>query len=368
MRTFPNHTVLLENTRIIRERRLPDGLYGEHLVDQGMTVNATDVVLRGTRASEYLIIDVAGALRLDPDDDALIKRVIPLNSGDKVTQGQLLGKPGKRAPQRRIPRAPIDGVVSVVQGGRVILQTEPEEVEVLARMAGRVVSVNEGFSVTIEDFGTVIQCAWGNGRFDAAPYDFEPGFDNNQFTGLADLLGLDVSLSPYRGKTVILMRPLEAFDLTVIEQHELAGIVAPSAPPELRDLMLRQSFPVILTEGFGKLAPTSRLYDMLFERRNTPAAFDAVLPELRQNHRPEIIISGGRRDAALPQTGKPLVEGMRVRLRRAPYAGRIGKITELPEAPVTLESGLRVLAAQVRLQNGDHVLVPRANVESLGEA
>jgi hypothetical protein len=367
MKTYPHHTVLMQNARIVRERRLPSGIYGESLVNAGAAVNATDVVLRGVRPSDYMIIDVAGALGIDHNDEARLNKLIDLEPGQTVTTGELLATPARRVPRRRIPRSPVNAVVSIIQQGRVILQIDPQVVEVQARLSGRVVDVNPGFSVTIEEFGSVIQCAWGNGQFSAAPFDFEPGFDDNEFSGLADLLGLDVSLSPYRGKTIILMRPLEELDLKIIKEHELAGIVAPSANQSLRQLAMRQPFPVLLTEGFGRLPPTSRLYDLLYERRRTPAMFDAAVADTRQNIRPEIIIPGGRRDAPIPRTNVPLATGMPIRIRRAPFAGRIGKITDLPETPIVLENGLRVSGVRVQLQNGDQVMVPRANVESLGE-
>jgi hypothetical protein len=58
---------------------------------------------------------------------------------------------------------------------------------------------------------------------------------------------------------------------------------------------------------------------------------------------------------------------MRVRINRAPYAGQTARIVDLPDSPVQIENGLRVLSAQVKLQDGREVLVPMANLEALGE-
>jgi hypothetical protein len=58
---------------------------------------------------------------------------------------------------------------------------------------------------------------------------------------------------------------------------------------------------------------------------------------------------------------------MRVRINRAPFIGQTARIVDLPESPVQIENGLRVLSAQVRLQGGQTVLVPMANLEYLGE-
>lgn len=369
MSYYPNYNLIQEYTRIQRERFLPDNLRGKLRVQLDQQVGALDIVAQGWRPSDYKIIDVADALGLEPDDPQL-DDILKLKPGREVQKGEPLGEPTRKIPKRRIPLAPADGIVSVVDHGRIILQIDPEPVEVRAGLSGKVIEVFPEQGVIIETFGTLIQCAWGNGQFNAGPYDFEPGFETNRksdLKGLADLLNLDVSLSPYRGKTIILVRPLTQIDLEVITVQELGGIVAPSAPPKLREAALELEVPVILTEGFGDLPPTSRLYDLLYERRTSQAIFNAVQPDHRNNLRPEIIIPQGGREVPATRVDLPLQKGMRVRLRRAPYAGRVGQVVDLPDQPTLLENGLRAICAKVKLQNGEQVLVPRANLESLGD-
>jgi len=371
MKYYPERTLILENAQIIRDRYLPSGMRGEVLFNVGDSVTPTEDVVWGTRPSDYKIIDVSGALNLASDDERL-QQIITVKEGHTLKAGTPLGESNNRGFKRKIPTAPANSIVSLVEQGRVILQVNPETVRVQARLTGEVIGVEPSYGLTIESQGTLLQCAWGNGAFSAAGYAFEPGTPgiarDTDLSSLADLLNLDLTLSPYRGKAIILMRPLVEFDLHVIDVQELAGIVAPSATPDLREKAKRLKVPVILTEGFGRLPPTARLYDLLKAKQGAQAIFDATPPDYRNNVRPEIIIPGGSKNSAIPpDTSSALAREMLVRIRRAPYAGRIGKITNLPEMPNTVENGLRVLCAEVKLQGGDLVMVPLANLESLGD-
>ncbi|HLA44935.1 MAG TPA: hypothetical protein VJZ27_15930 [Aggregatilineales bacterium] len=373
MKYFPDHSLIMNNALIVRERYLPDGIYGEVLKHKGETVNPADEVARGTRPSDYVIIDVAGALGIDPGDEASLNEMITVKVDRTIKAGTPMGEPQKRSLRRRMPKAPADAVVKLIDHGRVILQVNPETVTIKARVPGMVVNEEPGRGVTIESYGAVLQCAWGNGQFASAAFDFEPGATDSRagsdIRGMAAMMGMDISLSPYRGKVVILMRPLVEDDFPGIVAQELTGIVAPSAAPDLRKKAMQLKVPVILTEGFGNLPPTAKLYEFLDERRNSHAVFNAASLDFRNNVHPEIILPGGttRQNAQPPGIDTPLRVGMTVRLRRAPYAGLVATIIDLPELPVQLGNGLRLPCAQVRLQTGEKVMIPYANLASLGE-
>jgi|GEM_PF-311948 len=374
MAYFPNHHVILDKAIITRWRMLPSGITGQTHVKEGDTVGINDVVASGLLPSDYVIVDFAAAVGLDPDDEQLYE-IMTLERGQALSEGAPLGDSKKRAIARKIPKAPAKSIVALIEHGRVILQLRPEMHQVKARIPGEVMEVEPNVGVAIETHGALLQCAWGNGRFNSTPFAFEPGTElgnaqiQTAMTGLADLLKEDILLSPYRGRTIILMRPLTETDLAVIEQQELGGIIAPCAAPHLREKAIQLKVPVILTEGFGHLPITSRLYEILAERASAQAIFDATEPNVLNNDRPEIIIPGGsaRADAHSPDTSTALQSGMRVRIRRAPYAGRVGVVKYLPERPLVVDNGLRMLCAQVKLQSGELVMVPRANIETLGE-
>jgi hypothetical protein len=86
--------------------------------------------------------------------------------------------------------------------------------------------------------------------------------------------------------------------------------------------------------------------------------------------------SGGRPEAIIPlqvpsEPDEPddfvmFAVGQKVRMRRSPHAGMIGSIANLPAGLSKLPSGLRAPAAEVKLENGDNVLVPLVNLEVVG--
>lgn len=367
MSFYPSHTIILEKTYIERERVLPPGIRGEVLVRPGQDVTSTDVIAWGTKPSDYVIVDVASAMGIDPDDGSALADAIIVREGDYVEPGApLVDGRGRRIP--RTPKKAGKSVVRLIEAGRIILQVNPENVEIQARLPGRVKEIVDGRGAIIEATGSVIQAAWGNGRFNSAGYTFEPTAADG-YDGLADLMGEDITLSKFRGKAIVLTRPLNNMDLNVVENQELAGIIAPSAPVDLQENAMQLKVPVILTEGFGTLPPTAPIFDLLAKKQGSQTVYDAAVPDTRRNVRPEIIIASGRGgNVTAPATDIPLAVGMQVRLRRAPYFGRIGKISQLPDKPLRLENGLRVPCAQVRLRGGETVTVPLANLDSVGEA
>jgi len=83
--------------------------------------------------------------------------------------------------------------------------------------------------------------------------------------------------------------------------------------------------------------------------------------------RPEVIIPlPVSTEPPEPNSYEPFSVGQTVRLRRPPGAGMIGTLSSLPPGLSTLPSGLRAPAGEVKLENGETVLVPLVNLEVVG--
>ena len=54
-----------------------------------------------------------------------------------------------------------------------------------------------------------------------------------------------------------------------------------------------------------------------------------------------------------------------VRISRAPYAGRIGKISSLKPGLLTLPNGVKAAAAEIQLESNEQVVIPLVNLEIL---
>jgi len=61
-----------------------------------------------------------------------------------------------------------------------------------------------------------------------------------------------------------------------------------------------------------------------------------------------------------------LAAGQQVRVTRAPHAGSTGLLLNLQPGLSVMPSGLRVPAAEIRLETGEQITVPLANLEVIG--
>ena len=67
-----------------------------------------------------------------------------------------------------------------------------------------------------------------------------------------------------------------------------------------------------------------------------------------------------------PQDVVAFAPGQTIRIRRQPATSLIGTILSLPPGQSTFPSGLRSAGAEVRLENGQQLLVPLVNLEVVG--
>lgn len=362
MAYFPETTVIKQRTALVRERTLPPHAISDSAqAVQNEPVEAVQSVLVGSLLGDYYILDVIKELRLKgnltPEE---LQELILVEAGLRVQFGQELARKGRRR-RARVLHSPVEGVVVGVDGSRIIIQEARQTVEVRAGIPGRVESAAP-HRVVITGRGTLIQCAWGNGR-----YNFQ-AFKSLPPDGFVGLSRLDKRISEYRQLVIYSREPLNAGNLMVAKQQEVGGVIAPSMPADLREMAMQLTFPVMLTEGFGQRRPTELIYQLLDANMGRQAVFDATVPDHWASARPEIMIPLPSEDASLlpPALDQALMPGMQVRLVRAPWDGMIGMVEELPEAPQVIDNGLRVPCARVRLTAEQVVLVPLANLELLG--
>jgi hypothetical protein len=124
---------------------------------------------------------------------------------------------------------------------------------------------------------------------------------------------------------------------------------------------------LVITEGFGEIAMADRTYQLFAERAGEFAAVNGTTQIRAGVMRPEIVIPLGPAARDEPVQAKAaaglLHPGTPVRIIRDPYFGLIGDVANLPSEPAVLPSGSKARVLEVRLDNGQTVTVPRANVE-----
>ncbi|MCC7207329.1 MAG: hypothetical protein IT323_08485 [Anaerolineae bacterium] len=357
---YPQQTLVLGMATLIRERRLPPNAIGEVRISQYADVEPNTEVLRGAIPGEFILIDALKPLRLKQAED-ITPDMLRVQAGEVVdtdTPILTIGS-GRRA---RSVFSPVPAIFARLDGGQVILQVDPMPVSVLALTPGRVTAIKGENAVVIETTGALVQGAWGNGKSAFATLTLEPA------GGIETLEG--DSLLQEQARTAVVMRgPIRGPNVFAIAAAQsIQALIAPSMSSGLREIALRQTIPVILTEGFGELEMSEIVYNLLRGNMGRTVAVDAVEPSRWTGDRPEIVIpigSGGGRPPA-PVKDQPLAEGALVRIARAPRAGVAGRVVRLVEAPRTVENGLRLVGAEVQISPEQTVFVPLANVELLG--
>jgi hypothetical protein len=233
-------------------------------------------------------------------------------------------------------------------------------IELRAGLPGMVTQVIPERGVVIRTAGALIQGTWGNGRI-----------DNGLMVSLLDKPDavltadrLDVSL---RGSVILggHVRDLEV--LRAAAELPVRGLILSSMVSSLLQTAVQMRFPILVVDGFGAMPMNTAAFDLLTTNNKREATVNAEHFDRYSGNRPEVIIP--LPISAEPEEPNPyelFAVGQRVRMRRPPHAGMLGMITSLPQGMSTLPSGLRAPAGDVKLENGETVLVPLVNLEVVG--
>ena len=346
-------THILALTTILRERLLP--VPGVVTVRLNQRVSASDVVAEGRWAREHLLLDVGRKLGVSA---SVADRLIRCNVDDKLAVNALIAS--KAGVFRREVRSPQDGRVVVVGGGRVLLEVGEVNVELRAGLPGQVMKIIPDRGVTIQTTGALVQGVWGNGRI-------ETGMLVNlmeKSDSMIEAGRLDGSL---RG-SVILAGMLHAADvLHAAAELPVRGLILSSMHPSLIPLALQMRYPILVMEGFGSFPMNSAAWRLLTTNAKRETTVNAETFDRYSGGRPEVIVPlPVSAEPAPPNDLETFASGQQVLLRAVPYIGTVASIIRLRPGLTALPSGLRVPAADVRMENGEEMLVPLANMEVVG--
>lgn len=344
---------VLPLTTIVRQRVLP--VAGKVNMHVNQRVNPTDVVAEATFAREHVLLDVARTFGISAND---ADKLIRVQAGDRLNKDALVAeKPGLIPHSIKAPRA---GRVMVAGSGQVLMEVGDARIELRAGLPGLVTQVIPDKGVVIRTAGALVQGVWGNGRI-----------DNGLMVSLLekpdDVLTagrLDVSL---RGSVILGGQVRDLDTLKAAAELPVRGLILSSIPSTLIQSAYQMKYPIMVTEGFGALPMNSAAFKLLTTNNKREATVNADHVDRYTGTRPEVIIP-------LPISSEPeepnkyevFEIGRPVRMRRPPYAGMIGTISNLPAGLSQLPSGLRAVAAEVKLENGESVLVPLVNLEVVG--
>ncbi|OYD16020.1 hypothetical protein CH333_04525 [candidate division WOR-3 bacterium JGI_Cruoil_03_44_89] len=364
-----------EYTLIRRERRLP--LKGDVLASMGDEVTGDTVVARTELPGDVQPLNLAGLLGVAPQD---LAGYLSKKPGDKIQKDETIAETkGFFGLMKNQVKSPINGTIESISNvtGQAILRNPPTPVEVDAYIDGKVVEIFKGEGVTVETYATFVQGIFGIGgevKGIIVPIVESP----------KDPITIDMITPELKGKvavggslvTVDVIR--KAVDVGCI------GIVSGGIwDYDLREFLgydigvaitgsEEKGITIIITEGFGEMPMAEKTFRLLKENSGKKASINGATQIRAGVMRPEVIIpkvetkktkEGDREDK--PSKGVEI--GSPVRIIREPHFGNIGKVTALPSELQVIETEAKVRVLEAELENGERVIVPRANVELIEE-
>jgi hypothetical protein len=345
-------THFLPLTTIRRTRLLPAP--GRVVARKGQKVAATDVIAEAKLAREHLLLDIARGLGVPASQaDAYIQR----HAGDDVEEGDVIAGPIGVA--RRVVRAPKNGQVVVAGGGQVLLELESPPFELRAGTPGVITELVEDRGVVIEATGALVQGVWGNGRIDF-------GLLGVLVHSPQDRLSTDRLDVSQRGTILLGGYCGDAETLSNAADIPIRGLILGSMDSGLAPLASKVRYPILITEGFGNIPMNSAAYKLLSTSDRREVAINAETWDPIAGTRPEAVIP-------LPASGQPglpgeavtFTAGQKVRVVGILHKAPIGVIVSLRPGLTTLANGVKAPAADIRLESGESVVYPLANLEVL---
>ena len=357
------------DTVVRRTRRLP--IKGEVLVKVGDIVGPDDIVARAMLPGPQQAIKLAEELGVEAGE---VKGFFKLNIGDSVEAGQLVAETKGmfggwfRKEVHSKHTGTIESISEIT--GHVLVREPSIPVEIPAYIRGTVAEAIPSEGAVIETRCAMVQGIFGVGgerngpvRLAVATADdlLEAKHVLDDDKGKVLVGGSGVTLEAVRravqvGAVGIVVGAVRDVDLTEFLGYDIG--VAITGQEDI-------SLTLVATEGFGKLRMAQRTFDLLKSLEGRQASVNGATQIRAGVIRPEIIVPFTQ-SADAGQAQEPilaLAPGTPIRVIREPYFGRLGKVTGLPSQPQTVDSGARVRVLQAKLDDGQEVTVPRANVE-----
>jgi hypothetical protein len=355
----------------VRIRILP--IPGEVLVNQGDSVEPETVVARALLPGNVVTSNIArslGVAAADLDEMLLVKTGSEVQEGDPIARSK-----GIFGLMKQTVAAPTTGVLESVSkvSGQAIFREEPIPVEVKAYVGGIVSEVDEGFGVHVDSRGTMVQGIFGIGPEVSGPVvmagddparallptDVKPEHKGSILVGgsLARLDTLKACIA--QGVAALVVGGIDAADLKQLLGYDLGVAITGSEDVGLT---------LVVTEGFGELAMSAKTHRLLAQSAGKMASVSGATQIRAGVMRPEVLVPSEIHQIEQTEVDTGLMHiNSTIRIIRDPHFGELGRVTDLPAEPHKLDTEAAVRILTVALKSGEHVTLPRANVELVDE-
>lgn len=354
---------------IRRVRRLP--IKGDVLVKAGDPVEPKTVLAQAKLPGLLQTIKLTEKLGMEAKD---VVQYFKHQMGDKVEKGELIAETkglfGIFGAQKIL--CDFEGTVEAISttSGHILIREAPIPVELDAYIKGKVADVIPGEGAIIETRGAMVQGIFGVGGE-------RQGIIRVVVSSPGEVLDAEHIKDSDTGNIVVGGSCLTPAAIKRAEEVGVIGLIAGGILDS--DLIEYLGYDIgvaitgqehipltmVITEGFGKLNMADRTFALFKTLEGKTASVNGATQIRAGVIRPEVIVpldlSGEATSVAA--SGGELGVGTPIRVIREPYFGMLGSVTGLPPTLEVLESGTEVRVLKAKLENGEEVTVPRANVE-----
>lgn len=362
---------------VVRKRRILP-IPGQVLVHDGQAVTATTVIAQTELPGKVHAVNVVNLLGIVPQE---IQRYMLKRQGDAVSTGEPLAEnqPFFKWLKTQVP-SPITGTIETVSEvtGQVFLREPPRPLALTAYLDGHVVETVPGQGATVEAACSLVQGIFGIGgeavgmiavAVDNREDELTPERITDAHRGTilvgGSLIGREgFARAKQAGVAAVVVGGIHDLDLKLLLGRDLGVAITGTEQVGLT---------LIITEGFGRIAMAKRTFDLLASKVGRRASCSGATQIRAGVIRPEVIIPLSERSTfnvqrSTEETGEVgggLRVGDQIRIIREPYFGRICRVSALPADLRLLATGSKVRVLEAELDDGQQIVVPRANVELL---
>lgn len=367
---FPNGLpAVLPATTARIERRLPAP--GEIVVRMGSRVEPDDLIGRCAVQSDPVLLDVAGALRIEPREIRRLRH----KPGDRVAFHDLLARRHGRS-----MLAPFPGTLAAVDEatGFIVLMPDPVPASISATIRGSVVDLQPHYSATVETSAAVVQGVLGFGGEQWGVLQILAADPSTIIT--ADMIDARSAFSLLVGGAGITVEALRRAQQEQVKGVIVGGVDAadlraywgPRFDGNWLELLRRGTMSpaveegptLLMTEGFGLHAMSRPIFELLAQFDRQEAHLDGTSSLEAPARTPRLVIPLDRlpRSASASSSAQELPQGAIVRLLDEAHLGLIGRITSRnPHG--RLPSGVRVPVVTVQIDESERVMLPELALE-----
>jgi len=370
-RTYTPGLKVLRHSTVRKTRQLP--LKGEVHLTVGDTVEPDNVVASTNIPGNVHMVNAAIQLNVEPDhvpECMLVKIDEPVKKGQMIAESK-----GIFGLFKSNVKSTIDGILGNVSEvtGQIILNEPPVPIEVDAYTSGKVIEVIPEEGLVVETDAAIIQGILGisgesRGNIclicDAPDQEIAEEMINESHQGKIIVGGSFISLKAFQKAVALNVAAVVVGGFNYSDITKLLGYtlgVAITGSEEIGTTL-------VVTEGFGRITMANRTFKLLKEHDGHFAAINGSTQIRAGVIRPEVVIPlpDTETDAVeFDETGVATTVGSLVRVIRAPYFGRVGKVSALPAPLTKMESETLVRVAEIEFSDGSVKTIPRANLEMI---